>query len=263
MLDQAGPSGSHVAISGVKTELVRRGSGRPLLFLHPEIGMAHADAAIDRLARQFDVIAPSLPGFGRSDLPRAYASVDDLAYFGLDLAEQLDLRNCVLVGCGFGGWVAAEMAVKSTERFSRVILANPAGIKTTDREHRDMVDMFSLSKAELDRAFYADPKFAGFDPSKASEEDIYIRLRNWESTCLFAWSPYMYSPRLFARLHRINRPTLILWGEKDGIAPADYGRAYAKAIPGARFESVAGAARFPHVERPDDFARQIAAFAGN
>src|SRR5258706_2425676 len=80
-------------IAGANIEILRRGQGRPLLFLHPHIGMHGSQALIDALARHAQVIAPSHPGVGHSELPRGMASVDDMAYFYLDLIEQLDLRD--------------------------------------------------------------------------------------------------------------------------------------------------------------------------
>jgi pimeloyl-ACP methyl ester carboxylesterase len=250
---------SSIEVNGIGTELIRRGSGRPLLFLHPEIGLAPSAPVIGLLAERFAVIAPSLPGFGHSALPPGF-TFDDLAYFCLDLTEALDLRDVVLVGVAFGGWIAAEIATKSQERVARLVLVNPVGIKTGGREERDLQDIFGLTQAELDAMSYHDPSLARFDPKEASEDEIYVRLRNRESAVRFAWSPYMHNPRLASRLHRIRVPSLVMWGESDRIASADYGRAYAARIPGARFETVARAGRYPHLERPDLFAGRIAEF---
>jgi pimeloyl-ACP methyl ester carboxylesterase len=261
MLDNPPGAAPFLSVNAIKTELVRRGEGPPLLFLHPELGIAPNAPVLDKLAARFAVTAPSLPGYGHTDLPRSYSTTDDLAYFTLDLVETLDLRDIVLVGVSVGGWVAAEVATKSTERIKTLVLANPAGIKTGGPLHRDMLDVFALPQAELEAKAFHDTSFARFDPKSASEDEVFVRLRNRESTVLFGWSPYMYNPKLLGRLHRIKVPTLVLWGASDKIAPADYGRAFARAIPGARFETIERAGRFPHIEQPDDFAKRIAAFA--
>lgn len=261
MLDTVGNSEPLVTISGIKTEILSRGRGRPLVFLHPEIGLSPKAPFLDHMAEGFRVVAPSLPGYGHTELPRGFSTVDDLAYFLLDLIEAQDLRDIVLVGAGIGGWVAAELATKTTERVGHLVLVNAAGIKTGDRLHRDMLDVFSLPQSELESLSYHDPAFARFDPKEASEDEVHVRLRNRESTVLFGWSPYMYNPKLAGRLHRIRVPTLVLWGASDRIAPAAYGRAYAERIPGARFELIENAGRFPHVEQPAALARQVGAFA--
>ena len=109
MLDNSPGAPPFVSVGAIKTELVRRGTGSPLLFLHPEIGLSPNAPAIDRLAARFSVVAPSLPGYGHTDMPRSFSTVDDLAYFILDLIETLDLKDLVLVGVSLGGWVAAEI----------------------------------------------------------------------------------------------------------------------------------------------------------
>src|SRR6266571_4486797 len=80
-------------IAGANIEILRRGKGRPILFLHPHIGMHGSGRFIELLARKAQVIAPSHPGFGHSELPRGMASVDDMSYFYLDLIESLGLRD--------------------------------------------------------------------------------------------------------------------------------------------------------------------------
>ena len=260
MLDRIETANGLTDIAGVRIELIKRGTGRPLLLLHPAIGIKSADRAIEELARSFTVIAPSHPGFGRSELRRAMTTVDDLAYFYLDVMDALDLRDVVLAGVSFGGWIAAEIAIKSTERLSHLVLADAVGIKLGDREQRDIVDIFTTKQSEVDRLAFHDPRIAAIDHASISDEDAHILFRNREATALFAWSPYMYDPKLASRLHRIRVPTLVLWGASDRIASPDYGRAYSKLIAGAQFELIEDAGHYPHIERPDLFTRKIVEF---
>ena len=72
----------------------------------------------------------------------------------------------------------------------------------------------------------------------------------------------MHNPKLRGRLHSVDVPTLILWGTADRIVlNADYGRAFAAAIPGARLETIERAGHYPHIEQPQEFARRALAFA--
>ncbi|MDP3767914.1 MAG: alpha/beta hydrolase, partial [Dehalococcoidia bacterium] len=100
----------HRIVDGVKLFCWEAGSGLPLLVLHGVDGGEGVLPFHDGLAERFRVLAPSLPGFGRTELPAWMDSVDDLAYFLLDLLEDLE-GNIDVLGIGFGGWVAAEMAV--------------------------------------------------------------------------------------------------------------------------------------------------------
>ncbi len=247
-------------INGVRIELIERGSGRPLLFLHPGIGISATAPVLDRLAEQARVIAPSHPGFGASEQPPEFNSIDDLAYFYLDLIDALDLTDTIIVGVSLGGWIAAEMAVKSCARISHLVLANPVGIKVSDRETRDIADIFALTEEQFAEMAYFDPGAGKHDYKSMPEAEVRVVARNREATARYGWSPYMHDPKLKARLHRIRVPTLLMWGTADRILSQPYGEAYCTAIPGARLEPIERAGHFPHLEQPDEFARRIFAF---
>ena len=78
---------SPITVNGVRVELIERGAGKPLLFLHPGIGIEPTAAVLDRLAARARVLAPVHPGFGRSEQPKSCDTVDDLAYLYLDLLD--------------------------------------------------------------------------------------------------------------------------------------------------------------------------------
>ena len=245
-------------IQGIQTELVRGGCGQIVIFLHPGIGLFGAGSFFDVLAKRYEVVAPSHPGFGRSELPNWMSDIDDLAYFHLDLLRALDLRDVILVGSSFGGWIAAEMAVKSTERIAHLVLVDALGIKVGHRESRDIADIYGLPRSEIDRRSFVDAANKP-DLMTMSDDDLAIFARNRESEALFGWVPYMHNPKLLRRLTRIQIPTLVLWGERDEIVSPDYGRAFAAAIPGAAFNAIENAAHYPHIEQPRPLAQQIEA----
>jgi pimeloyl-ACP methyl ester carboxylesterase len=253
---------SSLVVNDIRVEVSERGRGRPLLFLHPGIGIDPAAPVLDLLARTARVIAPIHPGFGKSAAPKSMTSVDDLAYFYLDLLDTLDLRDAVVVGVSFGGWIAAEIAVKSTARLSHLVLANALGIKVGDRETRDIADIFAITESQFNELAYFDPKIGARDYKSMADADVMAAARNREATARYGWSPYLHDPKLKGRLHRIRIPTLVLWGTNDRILTEGYGRAYAAAIPGARFELIERAGHFPHVEQPEEFARRVSAFIG-
>jgi len=251
-----------IAVNGIRIDAIERGTGQPLLFLHPGIGIDAKAPVLGYLSRAHRLIAPTHPGFGGSELPKGMSTVDDLAYFYLDLLEALDLREVVVVGISFGAWIAAEIAVKTTERLSHLVLANPVGIKVSDRETRDIVDIWALTDQEFAELAYFDPKIGSPDYKTMSDADTQIAARNREATARFGWSPYLHNPKLKGRLHRIRIPTLFLWGAADRILSEPYGRAYCAAIAGAQFETIERAGHFPHIEQPEEFARRTLAFIG-
>jgi pimeloyl-ACP methyl ester carboxylesterase len=230
--------------------------------LHGEGGLQRAHGFLQRLATGTHVVAPSHPGFGRSELPDWVDSVDDLVYLYLDLLDAHDLRDVTVVGLSLGGWVAAELAVQRPPRIGAYVLVDAYGIRVSgDREVRDLADIWATHPEELARLGYHDPALARVDYKTLSDEEVEIAARNQQAAVLYGWKPYLNNPKLRRRLHRVTAPTLVVWGEDDRIAPLAYGRAFADAIPGARFEVLPGAGHHPEIEQPERLAGLVARFA--
>jgi len=261
MLQAARTGEGSLVVEGLRVDMIERGSGSPLLFLHAENGIEPALAAIDELAKSAHVIAPTHPGFGRSELAPGMRTVDDLSYFYLDLLDQLDLSDLTVVGVGLGAWIAAEIAVKSTARMARLVMANAVGVKVGDRETRDIADIFAITDQEYLEIAYCDPNAGRRDFKALPDAEVQAAARAREATARFAWSPYFHNPRLKSRLHRIQIPTLFLWGTHDRMLSEAYGRAFCAMIPGARFQPIERAGHFPDQEQPRIFAEQVLAFA--
>ena len=249
-----------LVVNGTTIEAIDKGQGRPILFLHPGIGIDPGAPVLNELAKGGRVIAPSHPGFGTSQWPKGMTTVDDVSSFYLDLLEELDLRDVLVVGVGLGGWIAAEIAVKDSSRLSRLVMANPIGVKIGDRETRDIADIYAMTDKQLAELVYADPAKMIPNTKALPESELMLMARSRESTGRYAWTPYMHNPKLKQRLHRIRIPALVLWGDADRVVTPDYGRAFAAAIPGAHFATIEGAGHFPHLEQPDAFANRIIAF---
>lgn len=239
-----------LTIDGVGIDLVRHGRGQPLLWLHGVDGINTAAPWFQALTQHFQVIAPWHPGFGHSEWPKEFRHISDLVYFHMTLAEELGLRDAVLAGSSFGGWLAAEMAVRSTERFSHLVLIDAYGIKVGGRDDRDIADLYAVSQEEMNRLAWHDPGKRVRDYSTMSDHDLLAIARSREAFTYFGWKPYMHNPGLARWLRRIHIPTLVLWGESDGIVKPEYGRAYAERIPGAQFQLVPQAGHYPHAEQP-------------
>ena len=251
---------SPVTVAGVTLEVEEAGQGRPLLFLHPGEGLQPNRNWIEALARGHRVIAPHHPGFGNSSLPDWFGTVDDIAYLYLDLARQLELENAMLVGACFGGWIAAEMAVRDTSRFAGLVLSAPLGIKAGGILDRDIADMHSIPRLDFLRLAWADPANGAVDYASLPDTELAAIARGRESLALFGWKPYMHNPRLKRWLHRIDRPTQLIWGDADGIVSTSYGEAWRAEIAGAAMTVIPGTGHYPHWENPEKFAAAVAAF---
>jgi pimeloyl-ACP methyl ester carboxylesterase len=250
-----------IEVAGIAVETLIAGDGPPLLFLHGGDYVAQNRPFLDRLVRRFRVVMPRPPGFGETPRPPWFRTVDDIAYLCLDLMERLDLRQTTLVGASFGGWVALELAVRSQARLDRLVLIDALGVKFGGREERDIADWYALPADKAVRRQFADPTSALPDYASLGDADLLAAARDREATVLYGWKPFMHNPALVHWLHRMTRPALVLWGDKDGIVAPAYGERLATALPNARFQSIAGAAHHPQIEQSETVAAAIERFA--
>ena len=251
-----------VSINGVEIELAQFGSAThpALLYLHGGLGQEPSTVFLQGLATHFRVMAPTHPGFGASSWPSHIRSVSDLAFFYLDLADHLQLHDAVLVGACFGGWLAAEMLIRSTQRFGHLVLIDALGVKFGDRLSRDITDIHALPEAEAAKTLYHNPAYAVADYVSLPDDALHGVARSREAFTYFGWKPYMHNPSLKYWLHRIDIPTLLLWGAQDRFVSVDYAKRYADAIPNSELHVIPEAGHYPHVERPERVLDRIRQF---
>jgi pimeloyl-ACP methyl ester carboxylesterase len=252
-----------IQIAGVELEMIELGRGAPLLFLHGAGGIAPDDRFLALLAKERRVLAPSHPGFGRSDLPDWLDSVDDIAHLYLELMDRLAVKEIDLLGASVGGWIAAEIATKVPERLRRIVLIGPVGVKTGPSDKLDIPDIFAMPPDALNRLLYHDPERARLDGKSLSDDQLRAMARNRETLALLTWEPYMHNPKLKHRLHRAAVPALFLRGASDGIVSAAYVERYAALMPKAQIETIAEAGHVPHLEQPEATAARVLRFLNN
>jgi len=251
---------SGLVVGGIEMEVVRRGAGRPALLLHGAQTVDPRAPFLDMLGRHAEIIAPSHPGFGRSARPPDFETVYDLVHFYLDFLDALPHEKLTVIGLSFGGWLAAELAVKCRHRLEGLVLVDALGIKVSDRETPDILDVFNTAPQEVERRSWHDPATWAPDLDALSDDDLVIRARNREALCLYGWNPYMYNPQLKRWLSRITVPTLVVWGASDGIVRPSYGRAYSSLIPQSRFELIERAGHHPEIEQARVFVDTVVKF---
>jgi len=262
MTSTAESATERLSVAGLELDVLRWGAGRPLLLLHGFQNVDPRARFLDLLGRHAEIIAPSHPGFGHSPRPAEFEAVYDLVHLYLDVLEALPSEKVTLVGLSFGGWLAAEVAVKCAHRLDRLVLVDALGIKISDRETPDICDVFNTSPHEVQGRSWHDPGTWAPDFNAMTDEQLIVRARNWDSLCLYGWHPYIYNAPLKRWLRRIAVPTLVLWGASDGIVQPTYGQAYSASIPGSRFELIEGAGHHPEIEQPEAFVDRLVKFFG-
>lgn len=243
-----------ITVAGCRVRLFRGGNGQPLVFLHGAGGHTGWMGFLEELAARFQVFAPEHPGFGQSDDPVWLDEIADLAYFHLDLLQALGLDKVHLMGTSLGGWVAAEMAVRSTARLASLTLVGAVGITANGQP---IPDIFRMPVEENLRRFYADQGRAVRRVADLATADMNIVAKNRATVMRLAYRPRFHNPGLAQWLHRIDVPTLLLWGGKDGLVPPEFGEAYRALIPGSRLVVLPDAGHAPFDEQREAF---VAAF---
>lgn len=236
-----------IVVSGATVRLYRAGKGTPLLFLHDPFCPTWLPVH-DQLAAQYEVLLPILPGFAGSEQSfEQFEIPEDLLFHHLDLCEALGLEHPVLAGASFGGWLAAELAVRYGASLKSLILIDAPGLRVPEAP---TADVFGLDTTALRRAVFADPNAdlaLEILPETPQADAIVSTLLARRMLARFAWQ-FPDNPRLCRNLERIKLPTLILWGERDGVVPPAHGRMYCEKIAGAKLVTLPATGHLPHVE---------------
>ena len=246
-----------VELEGVKLHLARAGSGRPLLVLHHDTGSPDQLAFYDELASRFEVLVPHHPGYGKSERPEWLRSVRDVAVIYQWLLSHLGIERASLIGLGFGGWIAAEMATMAPREFHRLVLVGAMGIKPPEG---DILDQAIVSYLDYARAGFHDQQaFARIYGDVSTDQLVAWDLCR-EMSFRIAWKPYMYNPTLPHLLGGVRAPALVVWGEDDKVVPRSAGEQYAQLLPKARLEIVKAAGHCVDMEQPNELAALVSGF---
>ncbi|WP_329241809.1 alpha/beta hydrolase [Streptomyces sp. NBC_01478] len=242
-------------VGPVEVSVAAYGSGRPLLLLHGGAGPQSVTGFAEKLAAAHDVrvLVPTHPGFGGTVRPEALTSVSGLAALYDALLDHLDLTDVTVIGNSIGGWITAEIALLKSPRVSGIVLIDAVGIEVPGHP---VADFFSLTMDQVFELSFHHPDPFRIDPTTLPPAAQAVAAGNRTAIEVYAGSA-MADATLVERLGSLDVPTLVLWGESDGIVDVDYGRAYAAAIPTARFRPLPETGHSPQMETPDQVVDAI------
>jgi pimeloyl-ACP methyl ester carboxylesterase len=234
-----------------------RGSGTPVLYLRAEEAWSE-DPVLDALAKDFVVYAPVLAGTEQS--LTQLDSIHDLLIYTNDLLDALELGPLPVIGHSFGGMVAAELAAMNPQRVTHLVVIAPLGLWNDDEPVSELQALDSVVLAQ--RLFGdADSPSAQTWLQASQTTGTFERMQSLRAAYHFLFP--IPERGLAKRLHRVKCPTLILWGDKDGITPPSYAAAFQRLIPGSQVQQLASAGHMLNDQQAAQAAAAIDTFLTN
>jgi pimeloyl-ACP methyl ester carboxylesterase len=239
----------------VKMHVKIGGSGPPLLYFHAASGLVW-DPFVDRLAGRYTVYAPEHPGTS-PEVPREIHKVESLWQLVLIYEEairRLDLdEKPVVVGQSFGGMMALELAAAYPGLFGKLVVLDPIGLW---RDDAPVANWIAAPPQELPGMLFYDPEGEAAQAMFAMPEDPEAAVKAqaalvWAIGCTgkFVWP--IPDKGLASRLHRVDVPTLVVWGREDRLNPVVYAEEFGRRIKGSRVEVIGECGHVPQAEQPE------------
>jgi len=239
------------------------GTGPPLVYLHPAAGLAW-DPFLERLAETYTVYAPQVPGTtaGRPDAIRAVDDLWDLVLVYEEALRALGLDRPHVIGQSFGGMLACELAAVYPQLFGRVVLLAPAGLW---RDDAPVANWVATAPEDMPALLFNDPSGEAALAALTPPEDpdamaAAIAALSWAIGCTakFVWP--IPDKGLAKRLHRIEIPTLVVWGKQDSLVPVVYADEFGSRIAGSRVELIDDCGHIPQLEQPEQTWAAVGSF---
>jgi 3-oxoadipate enol-lactonase len=245
----------NAAVSGQSTA--------PALFLFHSLlsDRASFDDVVPALSRSFRVIVPELPGFGASKSAGGLAEVADRM---AEAVREADGGESIVLGNGYGGFVALQMAIRHPGIASRLILAD-CGAAFSEEGRQAFRNMAAAASAKglsaitdvAMRRLFA-PEFQEQHPDLMRDRrEAFLRSdpEVVQAACLA-----LAGLDLRNELGKVTIPVLVLVGEHDEATPPPMSRELAALLPNARLKIIAGCAHVPQLQAPDMFLEAIGDF---
>jgi pimeloyl-ACP methyl ester carboxylesterase len=262
LLSRSGGQPETIEVAGRPTVLVHGGEGPAFVYLHSTLGESFLWLPFYQAwAKHFRVLVPTHPGFGKSGGFDDIDTVEDMAFHYVELFDALGLGEVILGGVSLGGWIAAEFAVRWPERVKKLWIADAPGLWV---EGEPPADVFRImhSRRRLRELLFHDPNSAMAALVFKEDPDEAALLAAYQSMTVLArlvWER-PYDPKLAGRLHRIECPTLLLWGEDDRLVPPAHGQEYHKHIKGSELKLLPNCGHLPMFECEKEFVETITRF---
>lgn len=252
-----------ILVKGIRVNLKISGEGQPLLILHGWKGSSESWDKVQRLLSlaKYRVIAPDLPGFGKTKTPKKTWGVGDYNDFVFTLTKKLNLDSFFLLGHSFGGRVAVKFTVSYPEKVRKLILCDAAGIKPKMGFKTRSIYLM----ARVGNAIFTPKILSRFKDGARNFFYLFLRHHDYVKAdgTMKETIKKVLQEDLFPELAKIKAETLIIWGRKDKLVPVKYAYDFYQEIDNAKIVILKGVGHSPHLEVPDKLAAQIITFLRN
>jgi pimeloyl-ACP methyl ester carboxylesterase len=256
-----------------------RGDPAPIVLLHGTSASLHTwEGWAQALRGRRRVIRFDLPGFGLTGPNRQNDySIEAYVLFVRALMNKLGVQSFVLAGNSLGGQIAWTAAAQMPDRVAGLILIDasgyppesitaaqsiPIGFRIARTPGLRLLAEYTLPRGLVERSV----RDLYGDPSKVTPElvDLYSAMTRREGNrkALARRIDQGYTGNV-ALLKGIKTPTLILWGDRDRLAPLELGQRFARDIPGARLVVFDGLGHMPQEEDPARTVAEVRRFLGS
>lgn len=263
LLSKGGGQPETIEVAGRKTTIMHGGEGPPLVYLHSTLGESFMWLPFYQgLANHFHVYVPTHPGFHQSEGFDQIDTIEDMAFHYVELFDALGFEEPVMVGgVSLGGWIAAEIAVRWPERISKLWIADAPGLWVEGVQLGDLFRHIQSRKKMREMLFF-DPQGPLASLVIKDNPDEAAMMTGYQHMTVLArlvWER-PYDAKLASRLHRVQCPVLLLWGEHDKLVPPAFGKAYQQYLPQAEMKLIPRCGHLPMFEAEKEFVEALVQF---
>ena len=240
----------------------RIGQGAPLVLVHGYLGGQLMWRFQEELQNSFDLIMPSLAGYGESAAIKPSSSIAGNVEDICNLLDYLEIEEVNLLGHSMGGMVVQEMAATRPERVKKLVClgTGPIGVlpnrfePISESRQKIMSEGLESVRKRIARTWFVNPDSAEglllclSEGAKATREAALASLDAWEK-----WDGR-------EQLGRIRAPTLVIWAREDRSYDWNQQQQFLEGIPDVKIEVVEDCAHNVHMENPKLVNRLIREF---
>ena len=268
-----------VRVNGKEIFVADTGAGPPAVLLHGggpgASGASNYSRNIEALARNYHVIVPDMPGYGRS--AKGVDRADPFGYLAdhiRGMLDELGIDRAHLVGNSYGGSCALRLALDTPQRVDRLVLMGPGGVGTTrglpTAGLKSLLAYYGGEGPNLEKLGTFIRSYLVFDGDAVPDELIESRYAASIDPEVLADPPLQRPPDLRTlwrmdftrdrRLGGLSIPTLVIWGRDDKVNKPSGAAMLAKRMPNADVMITANMGHWVQWERAELFNAVATAF---